>query len=85
MLDYASYQAGKNDSFFSLEKINGQNLTSLEGTIKTLEAVRAGDSVTLTFRRIQASRSFMSTQYFLSGDSFDMTITASQYVYSMPA
>ena len=84
VLDYASYQSGRKDCFYAIEKVNGKSITSLENTVKALENVRAGETLTLTCRKIQASRSFMSAQYYLSGESFEISFTASQYIYSMP-
>ena len=84
ILDYASYQMGKSSYFYAVEKINGVQITSLKEAVKTLENVRAGETITLTCRKIAAARQFMSAQYYLSGDSFDVTITASQYIYTMP-
>ena len=84
MLDYATYQAGRSDCFYALEKVNGESITSLEKTVKALENIRAGETLTLTCRKIQSSRSFMSAQYYLTGESFEISFTASQYIYSMP-
>lgn len=84
VLDYNSYQAGRNNYFYSIEKINGQEITSLKEATKTLEDVRAGEIVTLTCKKIASTRSFMGSQYYLSGESFDITFTASQYIYTMP-
>ena len=84
VLDYTTYQAGRSDCFYAIEKVNGESITSLEKTVKALENIRAGETLTLTCRKIQASRSFMSAQYYLTGESFDISFTASQYIYSMP-
>ena len=84
VLDYASYQIGKSNYFYAIEKINGQTIDSLKEATKTLEDTRAGETVTLTCRKIASTRSFMSSQYYLSGESFDIIFTASQYIYTMP-
>lgn len=84
IIDYASYQSGRSSYFYAVEKIDGVTITSLEDAMKELENVRAGETITLTCRYIQASRQFMGAQYYLSGDSFDVTINVSQYIYTMP-
>lgn len=84
VLDYSSYQMGRNNYFYAIEMINGQKITSLKEAMKTLEDTRAGTTVTLTCKKIAATRSFMGAQYYLSGESFDITFVASQYIYTMP-
>lgn len=84
ILDYLSYQNGRTNCFYAIEKVNGVSITSLEETVKTLENIRAGEQLTLTCRKIQASRSFMSAQYYLTGESFEVSFVTSQYIYSMP-
>ena len=84
IIDYASYQSGKSSYFYTVEKIDGVTITSLEDAMKELENVRAGETITLTCKKIAASRQFMGAQYYLSGDSFDVTINVSQYIYTMP-
>ena len=80
---YASYQAGRTSYFYAIEKINNKEVLGLEEAIKTLEEIRAGQEVILTCRKIASSRSFMSNQYYLTGDSFDISFTATQYIYSL--
>jgi len=84
VLDYASYQNGRSSYFYSIQKVNGVEVTSLENTVKALEDVRAGDTVSLTCQKIASSRSFMSAQYYLTGETIEITFTASQYIYSLP-
>jgi serine protease Do len=81
--DYESYLAGRNSYFYCLEKINGVSITSLKEATKQFEDVRAGETLVLTCRKIQVSRQFLSTQYYLSGESFEVNISASQYIYSL--
>ena len=84
IIDYASYQSGRSSYFYAVEKIDGVTITSLEDAMKELENVRAGETITLTCKKIAATRQFMGAQYYLSGDSFDVTINVSQYIYTMP-
>lgn len=84
VVDYSSYMSGNSSYFYAIEKINGEVITDLEEAIKDLENTRAGDTVTLTCKKIEVYRQFLGAQYYLIGDSFTVTISASQYIYTMP-
>ena len=80
---YESYQAGRTLYFYAIDKINGEEVKGLSQAIKAFEKIRAGDEVTLTCSKIASSRSFMSSQYYLTGDAFDVSFVATQYIYSL--
>lgn len=84
--DFSSFGEGKYNTFYALEKIGETDITSLDKANRIIQNLTAGQTVKLTFREVNYSRTggiFGQNIFYLSNNTVEIEITLSQFIYTI--
>lgn len=73
------------NAILTLTVNNGEttNISTLTGANAAIKDIRAGDNVTITYKNLMYTGGGMNRRYYLGSETKTVTVTATQYVYSI--
>ncbi len=79
------YAAGLNSyTGYAILKVNDENVDSLQTAQKLITEAKAGESVTLSLKKINSRMAFPMSVYYLDGEVKTITMNLTQFTYTLP-